>query len=151
MTAPGYCKVCRSPLVKEINKKLAKGESQPSIAEWCGQRDFKVTRQKIADHKDHITDPRVTLVERAKRSPAIKASSRDLLEATVQIGHENLMANPQDVTLTQALKAAQILESTKQQKGDTRILFAMLSMGKSLPQPEMIEGTYTEIPMKETE
>lgn len=145
MSALGYCKCCASPLVKEINKRLKRGDTYPAIVAWCGQRDFKVTRQKLADHKEHITDQKETLVEHAKKNPAIRngVSNDEFLQAVIDIAAQKVAENPDEVTLAHALKAAQIREARKQNTTNVMLLFAERSMGL-LPgqRPEMIEGEY---------
>lgn len=145
MSSLGFCKVCRSSLVKEINKRLKRSDPYPSIVEWCASHGFKVTRQKLADHKQHITDPKETLVEHARRNPAIKngVSNDEFLQAIVDIASTRIAENPDEVTLTHALKAAQIRESRKQSTANVLLVFAERSMGR-LPgqQPDVIEGEY---------
>jgi hypothetical protein len=141
----GFCKVCRSSLVKEINKRLKRSDPYPSIVEWCATHNFKVTRQKLADHKQHITDPKETLVEHARRNPAIKngVSNDEFLQAIVDIASSRIAENPDEVTLTHALKAAQIRESRKQSQSNVLILLAQASRGRlTAPQEELIEGDW---------
>lgn len=148
MSSLGYCKVCKSSLVREINKRLKRSDSYPSIVEWCATHDFKVTRQKLADHKQHITDPKETLVDHARRNPAIKngVSNDEFLQAIVDIASTRIAENPDEVTLTHALKAAQIREAKKQSKNNLLVVFAERSMGRLPGQPvDVIEGSWTPV------
>lgn len=151
MSSLGYCKVCRSSLVREINKRLKRDDTYPSIVEWCATHDFKVTRQKLADHKAHITDPKETLVDHARRNPAIKngVSNDEFLQAIVDIATQRISVNPDEVTLGHALKAAQIRETRKQ--GQTNVLVQIARVFTAQIEPpkptEMIEGSWAELPV----
>lgn len=143
MSSLGFCKVCKSSLVKEINKRLKRGDAYPPLVEWCKSHDFKVTRQKLADHKKHITDPRETLVDHARRNPAIRngVSNDEFLQSIIDIAATRISENPDEISVTHALKAAQIRESRKQSQSNVLVLFAKASMGLENQQP-VIEGEW---------
>lgn len=143
MSSLGFCKVCKSSLAKEINKRLKRSDSYPTIVEWCKAHGFSVTRQKLADHRKHITDPKETLVDHARRNPAIKngVTNDEFLQSVIDIAASRIAENPDEITLTHALKAAQIRESRKQQQPNVLVLFAKASMGLPANQ-DVIEGQW---------
>lgn len=120
--------------------------------DWCATRDFKVTRQKLADHKNHITDPKETLVDHARRNPAIKnnVSNDEFLQAIIDIGYQKAIEDPDNINVGHALKAAQVREARKQANTtNVLMLFAAASMGLPTNQPEVIEGAaWKELPME---
>ena len=150
MTAPGFCKVCSSPLSKEIGKRLARGDSLVAVAEWCATRNFSVTRQKIGDHKQHITDPRSTFVENARRNPEIRngVTNDEFLQAVIDVATARAEKDPDSISITHGLKAVQVREARKEKSINVLLLLAETFTGKRLeqrPQP-MIEGSWAELP-----
>lgn len=150
MSSLGFCKVCKSSLVKEINKRLKRSDTYPSIVEWCKSHDFSVTRQKLADHKAHITDPKETLVDHAKRNPAIKngVTEDEFSQAILDIAYQRAMENPDDITVNHGIQIVKVRAAKKQSQSNVLILLAQASRGRlSAPQEEMIEGEWS--PAKE--
>ena len=155
MTAPGYCKACSSPLVKEINKRLARNDALVGIAEWCGKQGFAITRQKLGDHKAHITDPRTTFVEKARRNPEIRngVTNDEFLQAVIDAAASRAELDPDAITITHGLKAVQVREARKEKSINVLLLLAETFTGKRLeqrPQP-MIEGSWSEVPAPDEE
>lgn len=149
MTRLGWCKACASPLVKAINKKLAAGESYTAVAEWCKSKDFPITRQKLADHREHITDPRQTFVENARRNPTIKnnVSNDEFLQAVIDTATAKIEADPDAIGVAHGLKAVQIRESRGQKQGNFLFIIAQTMTGAlptTNPAPELIEGEWSE-------
>lgn len=146
MTALGYCKACSSPLVKEINKRLKRGDSQDSIAQWCASKDFPITRQKLGDHKKHITDQKQTLVDHAKSHPVIKSGVTDdeFSQAILDISYQRAIENPDEITVNHGIQIVKARAAKKQNTNALVLMFAQASMGRleSAPKPELIEGEY---------
>lgn len=151
MTTLGRCKVCASSLLKDINKRLANDQSFQSVADWCKAKGFPVTRQKLADHKKHITDPRQTLVEHSRRNPAIKSnvSNDDFLQAVIDVSAAKIEADPDSIGVMHGLKAVQIREARREKSVNVLMLLARAFTGNIETQPvELIEGSYTELPQE---
>ena len=149
----GYCRVCASSLKAEINKRLVRGESIPSIISWGKTKDFSVSKPTLLKHKKHITDPKTTFVQNAQKNPAIKrVSHTDFLESVVSAGAKRVEENPDDVTIDQSIRASQVLESRKDKSGDAlNILILALTGNRPLQLTEEgeIEGTYELLPAQE--
>lgn len=147
MTTLGRCKVCASPLLKDINKRLVNNESHPAVAAWCATKGFSVTRQKIGDHKKHITDPRQTFVEHARRNPAIKAnvSNDEFLQAVIDVAATKIEADPDAIGVQHGLKAVQIREGRHQSQNNYLLIIAQKLTALPTTQPvALIEGEWHE-------
>lgn len=151
MSTTGYCKVCQSPLVKEINKRLERGESAPSVVEWAAMKGFSINRKTVLSHKRHITDPRQTFVEQARRDPAIRNVTTDqVIQGVKNAGFANLMRNPQSVTNNQMLSAVKIEEGRREKQVNMLVLAQIFT--KKLPPPEepkLLEGEWHEADAQE--
>jgi hypothetical protein len=141
--SPGYCKICASALLPGINKMLREERTYREIIEWAGEFNEKFVRQTLAKHKEHITDPKTTFVDQARKNPIIKrASNEEFLDAVRDAGFAKVAANPESVTVSQALKAAQIsMQAKKNNDGLTVVLVGVMT-GKA---DEVIEGEWKEI------
>lgn len=138
----GSCKVCESSLAKQMNKRIARGDSYTKLIAWAADNDFSVTKPTLLNHKRHITDPKTTTVEEARRNPAIKRVSHDdFLQSLVDIAAARAAANPDDVSIDQGIRAA----STLAAKGDKRI-DVLVVLAKRLAPKEIIEGEWEEVP-----
>lgn len=140
----GSCKVCSSGLAKQFNKRLDRGDSYTKVMAWAADQDFKVSKPTLINHKRHITDPKTTVVEQAKKNPAIKRTSHEeFLQTLVDIGAARAAENPDDVSLDQSIRAAQTLAS----KGDKRVdVLLVLAERLSPKQLEpVIEADWREI------
>lgn len=148
----GYCKLCASEIEPELNKRLKADWKVPAIQEWMAKftkpdgRPMYANRQTIYAHKKHITSPEARVVsyaQRARENPVIKAASnRQFLEAVRDIGFQRANDNPEEITIGDALKAVQIMESTKEKTGDVYFILASV-MARS--EPLAIEGTAVEV------
>lgn len=151
MTTLGRCKCCAWEHVKELNRRLANDEALTALAAWADGRGFKVTRQKLADHKAHITDPRQTFVENARRNPAIKAgvTNDEFLQAVIDVAAQKAAEDPDSIGIAHGLKAVQIREARKEKQ--LNVLLVLAERLTALPtQPtEVIEGDWTEVPALE--
>lgn len=138
----GACKVCSSPFAKEVNKRLGSGQSAPQIVQWLQQaKGFGVTRQTLYNHREHVTDPRTTFVEEARRNPAIKNVSNDeFLAAVVDAAAARVAQNPDDVTIEQGLKAVSVRESRRDKS--VNILLAVAQYVTQRTPIDVIDGEY---------
>lgn len=148
MGATGFCKACSSPLAKQINQRLAADESLSAIVTWCKGRDFTVTRQTLARHKEHITDPRQTFVEKARRNPAIRngVSNDEFLQAVIDAAAAKAESDPEAISVAHGLKAAQIRESRREKQTNVLIQIARVFTAQLSQPTELIEGSWAELP-----
>lgn len=146
----GYCRVCASSLKAEINKRLVRHESTPSIIAWAKPKGFSVSKPTLLKHKKHITDSKTTFVDKAKANPAIRrVSHTEFLESVVSAGAKRVEENPEDVTIDQSIRASQVLESRKDKTGDALNILILALTGNrplQLAGDDEIDGTYTELP-----
>lgn len=142
----GYCSICRRPDVKQINKAIEAGFSYQSVRDITSNPPAKATFFK---HKEHVTSPLLTDAEAARENPVIQPkSNKEVLEAIRDIGLANAMENPDRITTTHALRAAEIL-SAKEKRVDsvTVVLAKLLTAGAPAALPymesEVVEGEYS--------
>jgi len=145
----GFCKLCSSDLSKEINRRLARGESRAQVRDWLAAKDFKVSLPTLTSHRQHITDPKTTLVDDARRNPAIKrVTSTDFLQAVVDMAAANIENSPQDVPLGAGIKAAALLEARREKPINVLMLIAQRATNRlEIPAEDipLLEGEYEEI------
>jgi len=136
---------------RPINKRLALGQSLMKVIEYSKSQDFSISKPTLINHKRHITDPRTTVVDQARRNPAIKrVTTSEFLQTLVDIGASKAAANADAVTIDQSIRAAQVLESRKERSVDVLLVIARSLAPKELGAPgEMIEGTYRELTTSE--
>lgn len=140
---PGWCKICASPLLPQINTMLREGKKSTKIIEWAAEFNLEFVRQTLYKHKEHITDPKTTLVDRARRNPVIKrASNEEFLDAVRDAGFAKVAANPEDVSIGQALKAVQISMNAKKANEGVQLILVGVMTGKA---DDVIEGEWKEI------
>jgi hypothetical protein len=144
----GACKVCQSSIAKALNKRLARGDSYTKVIAWAADNDFSVSKPTLISHKKHITDPKTTVVDEARKNPVIKRVGNDeFLQALVDIGAARIAEHPEDVSVDQSIRAAQTLA----QKGDKRIDVLVLLAERLSPKAlePVIEGDWRELEMAE--
>jgi len=143
---PGYCRVCASELKGEVNKRLNRGDTIVSIERYLKDREYPVSQPTIRKHREHITSPKTTFVEKARQNPAIRRgiTTNDFLQTLVEIGATRAAEAPESVSLDQSIRAAQIIEGRKDKQVDALVTIARMLMGQA-PRPEIIEGEYVEV------
>ncbi len=139
---PGYCSVCDSEHKSEINKRMKRGDTIASIGRYLKEKESPISEPTLRKHRKHITDPKTTFVENARKNPVIKrVTSREFLQALVDEGARKVEEEPESVSIDQAIRAAQIIETSKEKQVDALVTIARMLMGQA-PQPELIEGEY---------
>lgn len=153
----GYCKLCRWDEEPELNRLIKAGKNAAECARWAkGKFGFTFTRQTFYSHKEHLAAPQDKVVAAAagrRREKVIpKATNKEFLEAVRDLAFANALEDPDSVTLEQGLKAASILESSKQKAGDITLILAQVVTGQrpdvlveAPSAPVMIEGTAREV------
>lgn len=142
----GFCKVCSSDLKGEVNKRLNRGDTIVSVERYLESKEYPVSQPTIRKHREHITSPKTTFVEKARQNPAIKrgVTTNDFLQTLVEIGATRAAEEPDLVSLDQSIRAAQIIEGRKDKQVDALVTIARMLMGQA-PRPEIIEGEYFEV------
>lgn len=126
---------------------LARGEKKQRVLDWAAEHGHSTTRPTLNKHVGHITDPKTTFVEEARKHPAIKrVSHQDFLETLVSIGADRAESQPDSVTLDHSIRAAQILVTTKEKHQDVLVLIARAIRGTPV---EVIDVEYSEVPAEE--
>ena len=145
----GFCKICASSLKAEINKRLVRHESAPSVIAWAKTKGFSLSKPTVLKHKKHITDAKTTFVDQARANPVIKrVSHTEFLESVVSAGARRVEENPDDVTIDQSIRASQVLESRKDKSGDALNILILALTGNrplQLTGDDVIEGSYIEL------
>jgi hypothetical protein len=143
------CKIDRSVLGKEINKRLARGDSANNIIAWARTKEFDLSRPTIYTHKAAITDPKTAFVEEARSSnPTLKrVTPAEFLQTVVDVGALIAAEDPGSISINHALKAAGELEKRTNKQIDVLMFFAEKMQRRLEPPTELIEGEYKEIPL----
>lgn len=140
----GSCKVCQSSVAKQINKRLDRGDSYNKVIAWAATADFSVSKPTLIAHKRHITDPKTTVVEQARKNPAIKRVSHDeFLQSLVDIAAAKAQANPDDVSIDQGIRAASTLAARGDKRVDVLLVLAERLAPKQLE--PVIDGDWQEL------
>jgi len=142
----GFCKVCASDLKGEVNKRMNRGDTIASIERYLKDKEYPVSQPTLRSHREHITSPKTTFVEKARQNPVIKrgVTTNDFLQTLVEIGATRAAEAPESVSLDQSIRAAQIIEGRKDKQVDALVTIARMLMGQA-PRPEIIEGEYFEV------
>lgn len=140
---PGYCKICASALLPQINKMIKEGQNAAKIGRWAKEFGLTFARQTLYAHKEHITDPKTSFVQQARRNPVVKnVSTRQFLEAIRDSAAAKAVADPDAVSIDHGLKAAQILSNDKKGAEGIKLILMSVMVGRA---DEVIEGEYTDV------
>ena len=156
---PGYCVLCsvRDPVLQdELDKRFnarngngGNAYSWTKLNEWMESKGIKiVARATIDKHRKHVLHPQDRVVNAIARrtsehgvQPAA-TSHEDFLASLVSIGAMRISENPEDVTIDQALKAANI-QVQREKKGQTNVVLVNLFTAPP-PDGDIIEGEVRE-------
>jgi len=147
----GYCSVCDTPIVGEVNARLRAGQTLASIQRWAESKGVVHHKTTWIRHKAHMTAGRDRVVQMARTvreaDKITRVTNTEFLESIRDLGYRNAQDDPASVSLTHALKAVQIMETTKERPRDFLILIAQAMTGQApaLIGPPMEEGEYKEI------
>jgi len=154
----GYCRLCSltdQKKQKQLNH-LVMSTTAPNVNRWLQENiGITVNRQVIYRHKDegHGQGARTRLVTAVQRNQSKslaveKASTDDFLDAVVSAGAQKVKDNPDDVSISDALRAAQI---QKQDKNNNTTVLAQFIAMFAPPKPALsptavFEGEFSEVP-----
>jgi hypothetical protein len=145
----GYCKICAHPDAHVFIRGAREGGKKGSgwnaaEAQEAGQAyGLTFNRQTWYTHVEHAKTGEMRLSQAAEKVKAqglipVRTTSQGFLESLRDIGMAKALANPENVTIEQALKAVQILESKKDKGSDT--LNVLVQFVTNQPPPVVIEG-----------
>lgn len=172
----GYCKLCalEDPVVQDeldrriakVNKNVPVGDrkrywySPKKINDWLGAKGVGgASRDTVYKHRMHVANPKDRLVNAVVKrandgyTPRPKVSETEFLDSVISIGQQRVMDDPGEVTIGQALRAAQIRSNIKRQGQDINALIQIFTSGvpsapRDIPAPpglEAIEGEVKEV------
>lgn len=163
---PGYCKLCsmqdprdqdeldRRTGLREEGKyvyspdKLNAWLEERGITEANG-RTLKANRQTWYSHRNHVMHPRDRIVSAvAKRTlehgvQPSQVSEDEFLDSLIKIGNSKIAADPDAVTIDQALKAVQIKKNAGARKDGHQTLVAIFTGTREMS-PDVFEGEVVE-------
>lgn len=141
----GHCSICSSPLAESVNQMIKDGKNASDIRAFvlaAGQTPW--SRPTIYSHKDHVLSPEKQLVKAVRQDLQIKkGSNTEFLEVVRDIGLARAVQDPESISVDQALKATQILESRKEKTDNLAILVAFVTGNR--PAGVVIEGEAREV------
>lgn len=115
----GWCKLCKSPFAPALNKLIVDGKNAAEAGRLMEPFGLSFNRATFYSHKDHVTHPLLTAVEKSQKNPVIvPKSTHAVLEAVRDIGMQRAIENPEEVTVDHALKAAGLLQQAEK-KGES--------------------------------
>lgn len=163
---PGYCKLCsmQDPEDQdELDKRtgLKKDDryvySPDRLNEWLAERGItdqkgqplKANRQTWYSHRKHVMHPKDRIVSAIEKrtvehgvQPA-QVSEDQFLDSLIKIGNSKIAADPEAVTIDQALKAVQIKKNSGQKQDGQRTLIAIFTGTREMSE-DIIEGEVVE-------
>ena len=142
----GFCKVCSSPLARDINRLLKNGQNAGQITRYAEAKGLKLHRETIYSHRDHVTAGQDKLVNWRAKAPVVirKTTNQQFLETVRDIGMSKAMSDPDLVDVNHALKAVALMEA-KRDRGDSITLILAQIVTGHRPADLVIEGTAEEI------
>lgn len=156
MPNKGYCRFCdtsafESPeLQDKFDARVAEGYGITRTNNWLRERGLQTTSvHTLYAHREHIKHPQdriVSAVEKRQREGGIqpaRTSHEEFLQSLVSIGAAKVAADPESVTVDQALKAAKIQSDTKKKGGGNNILIQLFTEGAG--DARIIEGEAEEL------
>lgn len=163
----GYCKLCSSKYLADINRQLAEGWNSKEILTWVSEASkgaLTFNRQTLYAHRDNVGGHHKTAATAAPvspstpqsneqgsprdpGSPAPKSSNDEFLEFIRDHGMAELRENPQQITPKMAMEAVKILEARKATQVHHLVLARVLTnqIEAKPSNPEIVVGEYTEL------
>ena len=156
----GYCKLCsiddpklQDAFDKRVGLKDGKRYQYTvnTLNEWLAEKglDLSTSRPTLYEHRKHVMHPKDRLVNAVQKReidhgtvPAT-VSNDEFLNTLIAIGHRRAAANPEEVTIDQALKATQIKQNAKEKGNAQAVLVNIFTSGA--PEATVIEGEVKEV------
>lgn len=161
------CKICSHPEAHRFIKgakeggKKGTGWNAAEANEAAKVFNFKFTRQTWYAHVAHLGSAEERVVEAARRASRpdlvpTRTTNATFLETIRDIAMTRALADPESVTVDQALKAVAILEGKKEKGQDSLAILVAVTIGDApvyrvhsaagTPPPDAVEGEYRETP-----
>jgi hypothetical protein len=151
----GYCKLCSfdDPKVQDEFDKRVLDYTPKKLNAWLATKvagHKPVSRGTIYSHREHVRAPEDRVVQASQRRDMVhgkqprRTSESEFLDAVISLGHANALADPEAVTVDQALKATQIKQSAKA-KGDAHQVLVQIMTGNYVASEGVIEGEAKEV------
>lgn len=145
----GFCKICNHPEAHRFVKgareggKKGTGWNATEAIEAGEAYGLKFTRLTWYNHVAHLSSAEERIATAAKSASRaglvpVKTTNAQFLEHIRDIGMARAMQDPDSVSLDQALKAAQILETKKEKGQDSLAILVSFTIGA--PPPVVVEG-----------
>lgn len=156
MGVKGYCRFCDITQFKDAAQQdafdaRAREYGPTNINRWLEANGLKkCSPHTLYDHREHIKHPQdriVSAVEKRQREGGIqpaRTSHDEFLQSLVSIGAAKVAADPDSVTVDQALKAAKIQSDKEKKGGGDNILIQLFTEGAG-PVATVIEGEAEEL------
>lgn len=163
---PGYCSLCdltntRPDLRKTVNA-LFVNQKAPAITQWLEANvDMAPDRRTIYNHKKHVQNPKDRLVsqvaaQRAKGTLPAKVTDDEYWDAVLAAAMQQVVENPESVTIEHGLKAAAARSAAKATRAGAQITL-QFALTQPLTEPPAllvgdgsIEGDYSELVERDT-
>lgn len=140
---PGYCKICDSPFLYQVNFLLNEKKNSAEIARALAPFNFTFDRATLRKHREHSSDPKTTFVKKAQEEGAVRTVSNEEYLARIRdAAARNLEQAPHTVTVDQGIKATAVLMQDRNQRDTLKIVLMKTMTGRS---HEVIEGDWSEI------
>ena len=156
MTVKGYCRFCDVKNFENVTEQdtvdaRIRDMGVGKFNEWARARGMKGTSpHTFYAHRQHILNPQdriVSAVEKRQREGGVqpaRTTHDEFLQSLVSIGAAKVAADPDSVTVDQALKAAKI-QADREKKGQgNQVLIQLFTGGAPSEGPTIIEGEVSE-------
>lgn len=162
----GYCKLCSSKWLADINRQLDEGWNAREIIEWVSEASkgaLTFNRQTLYAHRDNVgghhkragvaapvSPSTPSTPTREPGDPAPKSSNDEFLEFIRDHGMVELRDNPGLISPKMAMEAVKILEARRAPTVHhlvlARVLTNQIAEAPASPPAEIVVGEYRELP-----
>jgi hypothetical protein len=157
----GYCKLC-SITDPDLQDKLDKRVGQMKddkyvwapkrLNEWMDQNELgSASRQVIYNHREHVKHPKdkmVTAVQKREIEHGVQPQQVNedaFLDSLIAMGQRKIEADPDSVSIGDALKAVSIKKNSGKMGNAQNVLVQIMTGGPTEP-TVVVEGEVTELP-----
>ena len=145
----GSCKLCAFKKAKELNRRIKQGWNAVQVLEWTEPLGLTFDRKTFYKHRDehaqHPADALVSYADHAVSLTEATVTPDQFADAIMQIGFQNAMADPSQVSINHSLKAASLLMAKKDPAQDLMKALIAVMHGARPADVVVIEGTAEEI------
>ena len=164
----GYCKLCASKWLPDINRQLDEGWNAREISTWVSEASkgaLTFNRQTLYAHRDNVdghhkrsasdvppeppsTSQSEGSAPSGRRAAAPKSSNDEFLDFVRDHSLSELKENPSLITPRMGLEAVKILEARRAPTVQHLVLARVLTnqIAPAASPAEIVEGEYRELP-----